>query len=194
MKVIILEDEKLAVERLNFLLRQIDPGTQVVAELESVEQSIALFDQRVPNVDLLLMDIHLADGSVFDLFRHVKINIPIIFTTAYDHYAIDAFKVLSIDYLLKPITLESLARPSKKCACCGRIHHCRDPIIACWESTAPSAGITSDPGCLAASAKGDSSLMRLPNKPKREQPIKEDFDMRQDSVFAFRSAATPDFC
>lgn len=114
MKVIILEDEKLAVERLHFLLRQIDPGTQVVAELESVEQGIALFDQRVPNVDLLLMDIHLADGSVFDLFRHVKINIPIIFTTAYDHYAIDAFKVLSIDYLLKPITLESLAKAIEK--------------------------------------------------------------------------------
>jgi DNA-binding LytR/AlgR family response regulator len=114
MKVIIVEDEKLAVERLQLLLRQIDAGIQIIAAIESVEQGITLFHQRVPEADVLLMDIHLSDGSVFDLFRHVNINIPIIFTTAYDQYAIDAFKVLSIDYLLKPITLESLTKALEK--------------------------------------------------------------------------------
>jgi len=114
MKVVILEDEKLAVERLRLLLTQIDPRIELVAALESVEQGICFFRQPVLNANLVLMDIHLADGSAFDLFRHVDVPIPVIFTTAYDQYAIDAFKVLSIDYLLKPITLEALTRSLDK--------------------------------------------------------------------------------
>lgn len=114
MKVIILEDEKLAVERLGLLLRQIEPNIEVVAALESVEQGISLLQSPGLTADLLLMDIHLADGTAFEIFRHVNICIPVIFTTAYDQYAIDAFKVLSVDYLLKPITPEALAKALEK--------------------------------------------------------------------------------
>jgi DNA-binding LytR/AlgR family response regulator len=114
MKVIIIEDEKLAVERLELLLRQIEPTVQIVAALESVEQGVRLFRESTVTADLLLLDIHLADGSAFEIFRQVEIRIPIVFTTAYDQYAVEAFKVLSIDYLLKPIIREDLAKAIEK--------------------------------------------------------------------------------
>jgi len=114
MKVIIVEDEKLAVDRLELLLRQIEPSIHIAATLESVEDCVSFLRQAELPADLLLMDIHLADGSAFEIFRQVDVTIPIIFTTAYDRYAIDAFKVLSVDYLLKPITQETLAKALEK--------------------------------------------------------------------------------
>jgi DNA-binding LytR/AlgR family response regulator len=113
MRVLIIEDEKPAVEKLQRLLKSIDPTILIVGTLESVEHSINwLLKNNTP--DLILMDIQLDDGICFEIFESVKISAPIIFTTAYDEYAIKAFKVNSIDYLLKPITEESLASAIEK--------------------------------------------------------------------------------
>lgn len=102
MKILIIEDEKAAAENLKYLLSEIDDSIQIVAIIESVKDSIQFF-KKEPSVELIFMDIHLADGISFEIFKKVKVNIPIIFTTAYDEYALQAFKVRSIDYLLKPI-------------------------------------------------------------------------------------------
>ena len=102
MKAIIIEDEKAAVRNLTSLLGEVCPQIEIVTELDSIADTIEWFtDHSMP--DLVFMDIHLADGSAFEIFEHVHIPCPIIFTTAYDEYALRAFKVNSIDYLLKPI-------------------------------------------------------------------------------------------
>lgn len=102
MKLIIIEDEKAAVRNLLSLLTEIRPEAEVIAILDSIADTLEWFANH-PQPDLLLMDIHLADGSAFEIFEHIRIACPIIFTTAYDEYALRAFKVNSIDYLLKPI-------------------------------------------------------------------------------------------
>lgn len=107
MKVLIVEDETMAYENLVEILAEINPTIQVVGNTESVNQTLNwLQTHQAP--DLILMDIHLSDGSAFTLFNKMEVETPIIFTTAYDRYAIDAFKVNSIDYLLKPIKVEEL--------------------------------------------------------------------------------------
>ena len=107
MTTLIIEDEKIAAGRLQLLLQQCAPGCTVQAVMDSVEETVYWLKSR-PAPDFILLDIHLADGSAFDIFRQVDTIAPVIFTTAYDQYAIDAFKVLSIDYLLKPVTAEAL--------------------------------------------------------------------------------------
>jgi DNA-binding LytR/AlgR family response regulator len=102
MKTIILEDEPLVAKDLQKLLIQIEPSVQIVTILDSLQSSIEYFKTH-DAPDLLLMDIQLSDGVSFDLLKHVDVRCPIIFTTAYNEYAIRAFKVNSIDYLLKPI-------------------------------------------------------------------------------------------
>jgi DNA-binding LytR/AlgR family response regulator len=102
MKVLIVEDEKLSAEHLTLLLSKLEPGYEVVHVSESVKRTIAFLESGM-KVDLIFMDIHLADGISFDIFEKVKDTAPIIFTTAFDEYAIKAFKVNSVDYLLKPI-------------------------------------------------------------------------------------------
>ena len=102
MKVLIIEDENAAARRLEKLLRETDPEIAVLQQLDSIETSIAWL-QNNPQPDLIFLDIHLADGSSFEIFEHVTISCPIIFTTAYDEYALQAFKVNAVDYLLKPI-------------------------------------------------------------------------------------------
>ncbi len=109
MKVLIVEDETAAYENLVDILAEIDPDIQVVDNTESVNQTIQWL-QNNPSPDLILMDIHLSDGSAFTIFQHIIIETPIIFITAYDEYAIEAFKVNSVDYLLKPIKPEELER------------------------------------------------------------------------------------
>src|ERR1700710_1863423 len=104
MRMVIIEDEPLAVERLQFLLQQYDPHSNVAASLESIDEAVKWLSEN-PHPDLILSDIQLSDGSAFEIFKKVKISSPVIFTTAYDKYALDAFKLLSIDYLLKPFTL-----------------------------------------------------------------------------------------
>jgi len=113
MNVLIIEDEQVAAQQLQRLLQEIDPTIQVSAVLQSIEESVEYFnDGKSP--ELVFMDIHLADGSSFDIFDQVKVDSPIIFTTAYDQYALQAFKVNSVDYLLKPINPADLQRALSK--------------------------------------------------------------------------------
>jgi two-component system LytT family response regulator len=102
MKAIIIEDEQSAAENLSFLLQSVAPDIEVVAAIETVSEAIAFFKENQA-YDLVFMDIHLADGNSFEIVQEVEPMAPIIFTTAYDQYAIQAFKFNSIDYLLKPI-------------------------------------------------------------------------------------------
>lgn len=113
LKVVIVEDETAASVNLRRMLSHIDPSIEVVALLESVEESVEFFSGDV-DADIVFMDIHLADGDSFRIFNHTNIDIPIIFTTAYDEYALQAFKVNSIDYLLKPFNEEDLRRAMDK--------------------------------------------------------------------------------
>lgn len=113
MKVLIVEDETAAYESLLEILREIDTEIDVVGNTESVGQTVNwLKDNLSP--ELIFMDIHLSDGSAFLIFDLIELRVPIIFTTAYDEYAIDAFKVNSIDYLLKPIKKSDLERALTK--------------------------------------------------------------------------------
>ncbi len=107
MKVIIVEDEKLTAEHLTMLLQKTDSNIEVVQYLDTVKATIHAFKNGL-QADLLFLDIHLADGNSFEIFKEIKIEIPIIFTTAFDKYAIQAFKQNSIDYLLKPVSLKDL--------------------------------------------------------------------------------------
>ena len=112
-RVIIVEDETAAAVNLRSMLASIDSNVEVLAVLESVEEAVEFFSSDV-EADVVFMDIHLADGESFRIFQIVDINIPIIFTTAYDEYALQAFKVNSIDYILKPYKEEDLRRALDK--------------------------------------------------------------------------------
>ncbi|MBE6218771.1 MAG: response regulator transcription factor [Alistipes sp.] len=112
-RVVIVEDETAAAVNLRSMLMAIDPSTEVVATLESVEEGVEFFTQPF-DADVVFMDIHLADGESFRIFQSVDIKVPIIFTTAYDEYALQAFKVNSVDYLLKPFKEEDLRRALDK--------------------------------------------------------------------------------
>ena len=112
-KVVIIEDEVVAANNLQRQLLAIDPAIEVLATLQTIEDSVDYFLHH-DTPDLVFMDIHLADGSAFAIFDQVELLCPIIFTTAYDQYALEAFKVNSIDYLLKPIGTDSLRRALDK--------------------------------------------------------------------------------
>ncbi len=107
MKVVIIEDEKLSAEHLTVLLQKIDPSITVIKYFDTIKTSVTAFKEGL-TADLIFMDIHLADGNSFEIFNQIQLEIPIIFTTAFDNYAIQAFKQNSIDYLLKPIALIDL--------------------------------------------------------------------------------------
>lgn len=113
MKILIVEDETAAYDNLVEILSEIDPKIQIAGSTESIRQTIKWLESN-QNPDLILMDIHLSDGSAFAIFDKLTVETPIIFTTAYDEYAIEAFKVNSIDYLLKPIKPEELKRALDK--------------------------------------------------------------------------------
>jgi DNA-binding LytR/AlgR family response regulator len=102
MKVLIIEDESIAVQRLREMLRDLDKEIEIVQVLDSVEASVAFLAQS-PAVDLILMDIELGDGQSFEIFTKAPVEAPVIFITAYQEHAIRAFKLNSIDYLLKPL-------------------------------------------------------------------------------------------
>ncbi len=105
-RVVIIEDEIAAMEQLKILLCQNNElDIEIVETIDSVEDSIDFFrSERANNIDLVFMDIHLSDGYAFSIFNHVEINLPIIFTTAYDEYALKAFEVNCLDYILKPLS------------------------------------------------------------------------------------------
>ena len=113
MKVLIVEDETAAYENLTDILAEVAPDIRVMANTESVTQTVGWL-QSNPAPDLIFMDINLSDGSAFAIFDRIKLETPIIFTTAYDRYAIEAFKVNSIDYLLKPVKVEDVEHALEK--------------------------------------------------------------------------------
>ncbi|MDZ7742793.1 MAG: LytTR family DNA-binding domain-containing protein [Bacteroidota bacterium] len=113
MKVLIVEDEQMTAERLEKMLKEIDPGMEVLDRIDTVEDTVKWLKNHT-EPELIFLDIHLADASSFEIFKQVEVNCPVIFTTAYDQYAIQAFKVNSIDYLLKPIKKEELTESLKK--------------------------------------------------------------------------------
>lgn len=121
MKVLIVEDEQPASQKLIRLLREIDSGIEVVEIIESVERATNWLLSN-PHPELIFMDIQLEDGICFEIFENCVIKTPIIFTTAYDAYSLKAFKVNSVDYLLKPIALEELKIAIEKFR---TIHHQR---------------------------------------------------------------------
>ncbi len=107
MRVLIIEDEKLAADRLEMLIKQYDSAIEIAGRLDSVKSSVKWLGTN-PQPDLAFLDIQLADGLSFEIFEQTILDSPIIFTTAFDEYAVRAFKVNSIDYLLKPIDLDEL--------------------------------------------------------------------------------------
>jgi len=108
MKVVIVEDELAASENLTYLLHSIDSTIEVLKVIDSVKASVAFFS-KPHEAELVFMDIHLADGISFEIWDQVAIDIPVIFTTAYNQYTLKAFKFNSIDYLLKPVDNEELS-------------------------------------------------------------------------------------
>ena len=113
MKVLIIEDEKPASNKLIRLLNNMEVSLEILETLTSVEDSINWLNNH-PAPDLIFMDVQLEDGICFDIFESIEIQSPVIFTTAYDHYAIRAFKVNSVDYLLKPIDQKELKQAVDK--------------------------------------------------------------------------------
>src|SRR6186713_236451 len=107
MKILIVEDEELAVKKLQKTLQAIGNDLEVVGNANSIVSTVEWL-QSNPRPDLILMDIELADGQSFEIFNLVQVKSPVIFTTSYDEYALKAFKVNSVDYLLKPIQKEDL--------------------------------------------------------------------------------------
>lgn len=113
MRIVIVEDEAFAADALEVLIRKLRPAAEVLARLESVEEAIEWFEEQ-QHPDLIFCDIHLSDGSSFEIFREVEVKCPVIFTTAFNEYAIEAFKVNSVDYLLKPVKKEELKKAIEK--------------------------------------------------------------------------------
>ncbi len=113
MKVLIIEDEVAAARRLQKMISEIIKGVQIIDVLDSIEGSIRWL-QKHEQPDLVFMDIHLADGDCFEILKHVQIKCPVIFTTAFDEYAIRAFEVNAIAYLLKPVKEDELREAYSK--------------------------------------------------------------------------------
>ncbi len=113
MRILIIEDEPLAAQLLESLVYQLEPSAVVVGKLDSIKGSIEWLKEN-PTVDLIFMDIQLADGLSFEIFDKVEVKSPVVFTTAYNEYALRAFKVNSIDYILKPVDKDELNGAFKK--------------------------------------------------------------------------------
>ena len=112
-RILIIEDEQPAARRLSKLVLETAPGAEIVAVLDSIDAAASWFRDH-PAPELVFMDIHLADGSAFDLLKQVKVPAPVIFTTAYDQYALEAFKTSGLDYLLKPVKKQDLEQAFQK--------------------------------------------------------------------------------
>lgn len=113
MRAVVIEDEIPAARRLIKMLESIDDEIEIVSKIDSVESAVRFFNQS-PVIDIVFMDIQLADGISFDIFQQAEVNCPVIFTTAFDQYTLKAFKVNSVDYLLKPIDEVELGNAVKK--------------------------------------------------------------------------------
>lgn len=114
MRVVIIEDEPIAASRLEKMLEKLYREVELVSQPDSVKSSVEFFKNNTEKIDFVFMDIHLSDGKSFQIFEQVDVDVPIIFTTAYDEYALKAFEVNSIDYLLKPIKEQDLKKAIEK--------------------------------------------------------------------------------
>ncbi len=119
LKVLIVEDETPAAEKLERYLKRYSDAIEIKGKVESVEEAVNWLAANQDSIDLIFMDIQLKDGVSFDIFKEVKIQKPVIFITAYNEFALDAFKVNGIDYLLKPITFTDLSNSLKKVEALG---------------------------------------------------------------------------
>ena len=119
-KALIIEDEEPAADRLKKLVAKADPDIEVADIIVSVRSAVNYLKNNSP--DIIFLDIHLADGESFEIFRQIHVTCPIIFTTAYDQFALQAFKLNSIDYLLKPVKKEELETALKKFKDLFRVH------------------------------------------------------------------------
>jgi DNA-binding LytR/AlgR family response regulator len=124
MRTVIIEDEKLAADNLELMLHSLDPGIRVLTKIETVRSAVIWLSSN--SCDLIFLDIQLSDGNSFAIFEQLDIKTPIIFITAYDQYAIRAFKHNSIDYLLKPVNKEDLAQSLQKYHEYYQSHHLPD--------------------------------------------------------------------
>lgn len=113
MRVLIIEDEAGALDDLSSILAEVAPDVEVAGTTESIMQTVSWLEKN-PAPDLIFMDIHLSDGSAFEIFKRTAVEPPVIFTTAYDEYAIHAFRVNAIDYLLKPVAVGEMKRALAK--------------------------------------------------------------------------------
>lgn len=113
MKAVIIEDERLAADLLKNIIKQLDEDIEIITTLQTIEDSVEWLNNN-EHPDIMFVDIHLADGSSFSIFEKTEVRCPIVFTTAYDEYALKAFEVNSIDYLLKPINKDDLERALNK--------------------------------------------------------------------------------
>jgi two-component system LytT family response regulator len=114
LKVLIVEDETPAAEKLERYLHRYSEGIEVKGKVETIEEAVNWLETNQSTIDLIFMDIQLKDGVSFDIFKEVKVQKPVIFITAYNEFALEAFKMNGIDYLLKPITFTDLSNSLKK--------------------------------------------------------------------------------
>ncbi|HEV7349507.1 LytR/AlgR family response regulator transcription factor [Telluribacter sp.] len=133
MNLIIIEDESIAARRLKKMVQELDPAFNVIALLDSIEKSVKWLQDN-PGPDLILLDIELVDGQSFEIFSQVEVQCPVIFTTAYDEYAIKAFKINSIDYLLKPIQEKELAQSLQKFRNLKKVFADKQPVQVNFEA------------------------------------------------------------
>ena len=113
MKIVVIEDERISADDLIKNLLAVKPNYTIVKLLTSISEALVFFQQQ-PEVDLIFSDIQLGDGSSFDIFKQVKMNVPIIFCTAYNEYALEAFKANGIDYILKPFSKAEIKKAIEK--------------------------------------------------------------------------------
>lgn len=108
LRALLIEDEKPAAAKLERLIKQYDEAIQITGPIESIHDAVSTLQADKDAFDLLFLDIQLVDGKSFEIFNQIKIDVPIIFTTAYDEFAIEAFKHNSIDYILKPYNFDAI--------------------------------------------------------------------------------------
>ncbi len=147
MKIVIIEDEPITARELKFILRKLEPDVIILETIDTVEGSIDFFKNTQP--DLIFSDIHLADGSCFDIFDKVAVKSPIIFCTAYDEYAIEAFKTNGVAYILKPFDEQTVSAALKKVKTLFNFSIASNPVKESSVDTASTASFPIDLDALS---------------------------------------------
>jgi DNA-binding LytR/AlgR family response regulator len=133
MNIVIIEDELKTARALAQLITDVKPGAKIVASIQSVEDAVSYLSEN-ERPDLIFMDVQLADGLSFEIFKEIKINSPVIFCTAFDHYAIDAFKSNGIDYVLKPFSKETITAAFEKVDQMKSFFQTEKPAVSDWQN------------------------------------------------------------